>query len=307
LEHGTGTEVAASSGVPLPAEPEPTREKRQRAAPGAAVRRALVVLLADRSVADPAGAEPKTAWHRLQEHANGLLAQLAKRGQGRFDCALVVYGSGRSGETEVATTFSGPLAGRSVVADADLAGGAMRVDETAEQVSNGIGGLISVTRKRPIYLDREPTAAADPAPAFAAVEALVADWRRRSGAGGARPVVLHLTRGQFAPEAIHGAVRRLGEAGPVALYHLVVTESPHPSVSYPAEPAAIRDAALKRLWELSSPLDGAEAISARKAGLSPASRGMVINGKFDLFIDAIQETLTPREGTAPNRNGGGTP
>ncbi len=291
FEHGTGTEVAASSGVPLPAEPQPTPEKPQRAAPETTARRALVVLLADRSVADPAGAERKSVWHRLQEHANGLLAQLAKRGEGRFDCALVVYGSGRSGETEVATTFSGPLTGRSVVADADLGAGAMRVDETTEKVSNGIGGLISVTRKRPIYLDREPAAAADPSPAFAAVEALVADWRRQAGAGDALPVVLHLTRGQFDPEVIERAMSGLRRSGPVALYHLVLTEAPHPSVSYPAEPAAIRDAALKRLWELSSPLHGAEAISARKPAVRPASRGIVINGKFDVFVDAIEAIL----------------
>jgi len=176
-----------------------------------------------------------------------------------------------------------------------LAGGALRVEEVTEQVSNGIGGLVSVARKKPVFLDLKPTDAAAPSPAFAAVKGLLDPWRKDHAASRVAPVVLHMTRGRIEPDEIERAVGQLDEAGPFTLYHLVLTESPHPSVAYPAEPTKIREAALVKLWELTSPLLGRQALAARNPAVTPESRGIVINGKFDLFVDGIVEALTASE------------
>jgi hypothetical protein len=170
-------------------------------------------------------------------------------------------------------------------------------------VSNGIGGLVSVTRKRPVFVDFAPTAAASPSPAFAAVAELVSRWRRDHGQGQVTPVVLHLTRGRFTPETIAEAVGSLGPRGDYTLYHLVVTESPHAAVAYPADAAKIGDAALAKLCELSSLLLGGEALAARKATVAAESRGMVVNGKFDLFWEGIEEALKRMQTEPPDADG----
>jgi hypothetical protein len=294
----------APAGAALPAAAAAqAAEAPAGAAVSAAVEtRALVVLLLDRSAENPA--EEKTAWHRLQQHANELLGQISKRasgqGGGQIDCAVVSYGTGAAGEPEVQTTFAGPLAGRSLVPDGDLAEGALRVEESTEQVSNGIGGLVSVTRKRPVFVDLKPTAAQSPSPGLEAVSGLLAEWRQDHPDSQFVAVVLHATRGRFDPEEAARAVDRLRETAPVTLYHLIITESPHPSVAYPAEADRIEDPTLAKLWELTSPLLGSEALAAKKATVSPQSRGMVINGKFDLFLDGIQEAHAFRLPRFPN-------
>jgi hypothetical protein len=107
------------------------------------------------------------------------------------------------------------------------------------------------------------------------------------------PVVLHLTRGRFDPAEIQEAVGPLREAGvPAAvLYHLVMTESPHRSLAYPAAATPIEDPSLARLLELSSPLLGRRGLASEKPAVSPESLGMVVNGRFDLLLDGMVEAL----------------
>jgi hypothetical protein len=262
-----------------------------------AVDRALVVLLLDRSVEDPTAGKEKSAWRRIEEQADEILGQIAKRAPGRIDVALVSYGTEADGRTSVETTFSGPLAGRTVVADADLASGAIRVEEVAEQVSNGIGGLVSLTRKKPVFVDRQPSAVAAPAAGFSAVKDLLIEWRKERTESRLLPVVLHMTRGRFEPGQIDEAVDQLREAGQLVLCHQVFSESPHASLAYPAEPTKIQDAGIKKLWELTSPLLEGRALAGQRRGVSSESRAMVINGKFDLLLDSIEEALkTPEAG-----------
>jgi hypothetical protein len=317
-EHVAGTEAWAASAppsqadaqadaqaeAPKPAEKPDGRHAAQRAptpvfseaVPMAAGQRVLVMFVLDRSVENPTGEQPKTAWHRLQDQANELLARISQRAAGRIDCALISYGSDAGGHAAVATTFAGPLAGRTVVADTELAGGALRVEEFTEQVSNGIGGLVSVSRKRPVFVDVSSTGAAAPAPAFAAVKGLLTEWRKERGARHVAPVVLHMTRGRFQPDEIEGAVAQLGQVGTFTLYHLVLTESPHPSVAYPSAPVKLRNALLVKLWELTSPLLGAQTFAARKGSVAPGARGIVINGKFDLFLESIEQWRVESKG-----------
>ena len=66
--------------VGMPAPDTPTT-----AVPSPASQRALVLFLLDRSVEDPAAEPAKSVWPRLQQHANELLAEIAKRGGGRAD------------------------------------------------------------------------------------------------------------------------------------------------------------------------------------------------------------------------------
>jgi hypothetical protein len=256
---------------------------------------ALVIFVLDRSVADPFAGDVQSPVGRLQEHANDLLKQISKLSAGAVDVATASYGLGASGEVDVRSTFEGPLAGQTIVRQVDLAAGAIRVEETQEEVSNGIGGLISVTRKKPIYFDLEPTAAAPPVTAFERVAEVAAEWCRQHRSACLAPVVLHLTRGQIEPADIDwakGALARVDStAGPATLYHLVVTEEPHKSLAYPASDEDLGTASLKKLWEASSLLLDRERLAAEKRPVTADARGMVVNGKFDLLLEAIKHRM----------------
>lgn len=256
---------------------------------------ALVMLVLDRSVADPFAASTQNPVGRLQDHANDLLKQLSKVPAGRVDVAMLSYGLDSTGELDVRAAFEGPLAGQTIVAHTALADGAIRVEETQEQVSNGIGGLIDVTRKKPIYFDLEPTAAAPPVKAFEQAAELAAQWCRENRSPALSPIVLHLTRGQIEQQDadwIRSALARVDSiAGPVTLYHLVVTEEPHKSLAYPGTDEEIASPSLKQLWAVTSLLVDRERLSADKRFITADSRGMVVNGKFDVLVDAVKHAV----------------
>jgi hypothetical protein len=273
--------VSQDAAKPQAAKPQAAITMAAPQATDGAASRTLVVLLLDRSVEQPAAAGANIAWTRLQEHANDLLAQIAKRGKGRVEAAVVSYGAAAAGGTDVQVGFAGPLIGRAVVSDAELAAGPLRVEEVTEKVSNGIGGLVEFTRKKPVFIDLPPTAAASAAPAMQAVGQLVGEWNARHAGDPVRTIVLHLTRGRFDPAELpppaDGALH----------YYLIVTESPHRSLSYPGRPDRIDDPLLTQLWQQSSPLAGAERLAAGRPALAADARGIVINAKFDLLLDGL--------------------
>ena len=251
---------------------------------------ALAALLLDRSVADPSNERSRKTWTRLQDHANDLLGQVVKRGRERVEVAVVSYGADPMGRLDLRTTLAGPLEGRTFASGVELEAGSLRIAEVTEQIPNGIGGLISFTRKKPIFLDIEAAAATAVTPALEAVGRLVADWRTRHPGSMCPPVVLHLTRAKLDPEEASAALDGLYRTGAV-LYHLVVTESPHRSLAYPNTPENIADPVLQKLWQWTSLLLGSDRLAVEKRTVAADSRGMVINGRFDLLLDGILGTM----------------
>ena len=262
---------------------------------GGRERAALVVVVLDRSAADPYAGGTQMPFFKLQDQANDVLKQISKLGELAIDAAIVSYGLGAGGEAEIRTTFDGLLAGQTTVKPGALVEGAIRVDQFDEQVSNGIGGLVTITRKKPIYFDLEPTTGAPPQAAFAAAAQIVADWTAQHPAACLAPIVLHLTRGYFDPAEIEQAAATLAavstSSGPVTLYHWIAPETPHKSLVYPADAAELEDPALGKLFEASSPLLARQRLSQEKPSISPDARGFVINGKFDLLLEGVKDAL----------------
>jgi hypothetical protein len=256
----------------------------------------LVVLVLDRSLDDPVGNARNSAYAKLQDQANDLLKQISQFKEAPIDSAIVSYGLGPFGQPELRTTFEGPLTLRAIVSQRELADGPIRVDEFTEQVSNGIGGLVSVTRRKPIYVDLKPTMPASPVAAFGAVAQIAGEWSIRHPLARVAPIVLHLTRGEGEPSMIAAAFSRLHSietiAGPVLLYHLIYTESPHPAVAYPPDDHDLQDPILKKLLGATSTLVGSERLSAlARANVTANSRGFVVNAKFDLLLDGLKAVL----------------
>ncbi len=278
----------ASPPEPNAQEPNPQQPAAQQPATSPAESSpalCLVVLLIDRSVEDPADPTARQLWARLQQQANELLGQIAKRGQGAIEAALVTCGSDDAGGPDVQIGFTGASAGGFFVPGGELPAAALRVEETTEHVSNGIGGLIELTRKRPIFVDLPPTRPASPQPAFEAVAQLVNDWCGRHPGGLVPPIVLHVTRGRAEGVELAQTLQH------ATLYHSVHTDVPHRTVAYANQPEGIEIPALQRLWEISSLLIGAEQLAAKRPAVTADSRGIVINGKFDLLPDGILSVI----------------
>jgi hypothetical protein len=249
--------------------------------------RVALVVIADRSQADPASG----AWLRRQEQVNDILGKIAKRSGGDVDASLVVYG-----DTAVQTEFTGPLQGKAFVPDVELADGALRVERVTGKVSNGIGGLVEFTRSQPIFLDCEPTAPAlNLEPAMAAVADAIRHARQAHEGERVLPIVMHVTGGAFSAETITDAAEALADTGDALLYHSVVPEQLQRTAVYPADARQITDPATAALWQMTSPLAGAEMIAAKRSTITDASRGFVVGAKFDLLVDSIQSLLTTPE------------
>lgn len=261
-----------------------------------AVGPALLVLILDRSVEDPFAGTMPNACSRLSEAGNEFLKLLTSRDLQALpiDAAIVSYGQSGDGVADVRATFDGPLAERSVVRNTELLDGAIRVEEAETQVSNGAGGLITMTKRTPVFFDVEPTSESPPHSAFVAAAGIISDWLAANPSG-QPPLILHLTRGGHTPDDVEAAVAVLdgiiGSRRPV-LQHLVITEVPHRSLAYPASDSELDTAGLKALWQSSSTVPHSEALQAAKRPyIASDSKAFVINGRFDILGEEFRKML----------------
>ena len=254
-----------------------------------------LVFVLDRSVADPYAADLANVCSKLLTQLGDMTAEVVKAGKGAVEAAVVTYGDS-GGDVDVRTTLEGGLAGKTFARDTELMSGAVRVDEFEDQVSDGVGGLIVIPRKRPVLVEVEPTGAARMQPAFQAVAGLLRQWCANHADASLSPLVVHLTRGNAAPDDVQAAVAELASVttlggAPVALYHAVTTETPHASVVYPDSDAALETDSLRALWQGASPVLFGDQLAAEKPTIRPGSRGLVVNGKFFLLVDAFKRAL----------------
>ena len=286
-------EVTADA--PLESQPDEGYELAGSRAPRE--RAALLVFLLDRSVQDPFAADPNNPCLRLQEQVNDWLTKLAKKPTGQIETGIISYGMDSIGEVEVRNSFESGLSGRILVTDTELESGAIRVREYEQQLPNGIGGLITLMQKQLIMVELEPTAAASPQAGFEAAAAAISEWCERHPDACSPPVVLHLTRGQHSAEDLESAVAPLQSlstsSGPVVIYHVVATDVPHSSLSYCENDDDLSLPELKSLFAVTSDLLGRDDLMQKKPSVvKPGSRGIVVNGKFDLLLDGIREALS---------------
>jgi hypothetical protein len=269
---------------------------------------ALVLFVLDRSVDDPFSGNLKNACARLQGRLGDLVEQIVKFGGGAIDVGVVSYGLNGMGEVEVRSALEGGLAPRSLARDSELEAGAVRVEDFAEEIPNGVGGLITINHRRPVLVEVEPTYGAAATPAFTQASQMVASWCSDHPATKMPPVVIHLTRGKLDPADAENAAAQLQSvvaftgvvqagqlqsvspaAGPnVVLYHVVETEADSPTVVCPDSETQLADPSLQVLWRLSSPLLARAELAADKPTITEQSRGLVVNGKPNLLLDALR-------------------
>jgi hypothetical protein len=291
-----GGEAAVEEQAPAPvAAMEPQEEPLPAFGPIRPDKPAVVAFVVDRSSADPSSEAPDTPCARLVAHLGEAVGRIGKLGCGAVDVAVVSYGRDAVGNVDVRDALEGALAGRHFVRDTELDTEEIPVQEFIEERDNGIGRIMKIPHRRVQIVQIEPTAPAPAAPAFSRLAELLSQWCRDNPDSAMPPIVLHLTRGQLDEADARDAVAQLGvvstAAGPAVVYHLVETDAPGMSVSYPDNDAGLEDAGLRVLWELSSPLLGREELAEQRPHISRQSRGLVVNGVFDQLLSAIRRAL----------------
>ncbi|MDO4583646.1 MAG: hypothetical protein Q4D62_06035 [Planctomycetia bacterium] len=269
---------------PLP-ENKPIRESETLGA-----RDILVILLVDRSVSDLTYRPALDAWEKRANKTAFMLGELARRGRGRYDVSLIYYGEETSG-TRVETD----LLGEEFAADNSLVESAGKVETTTIQIPNGIGGLISLPRKKLWFAEANPTLRSDPVPAFGQIAEVIRLWNRKRPAKWLQPLVLHITGGDFQRNRMDEARRQLvsEDLPPVWLCHWIFTERPHVGVCCPSDPFFTEEELLKELWQWSDPLPGREILAGIRPGIHAESRGLMVNMNFDILFEVI-DTMASR-------------
>jgi hypothetical protein len=253
------------------------------------------IILFDRGLSDPTDKEDSLVYVRLKENANGLLKQLSSKQalEHNIDVALVSYCS-NGGQIEVQSHFDTDKSQDGFLQNSKLPESAIRVDEEETQVSNGAGGLVWITKKTPIHVDSPPGEIGALLEAFEKSHHLIETWQQKQSAG-CPTFILHFTAGQHSVESIEGAVSTLVKTDtnstPI-IFNLVVTESPHGSSIFCGTDEDLEDASLKALWNISSALPHMEKLQEKnRPYLNSESRGLIVNGKFDIFPDLLDIEL----------------
>jgi len=289
--HGDSPEALRPEDMPRVAESTPPAEAEASCVSAAST--TLVAFVLDRSCQTPdaSGMDPKSPWRRLQDRVNELIGQLVRQGRGAMEVTMLAYGIGPDGQPEVLAVPDDPSPEPAWLRLSELADRTIRVDEFTDQVSNGIGGLLTITRKRPVFFDLAPTPPASPTAVFAKIAERLLQWTAAHPGVEAETVIVHCTRGAFEPGAMREALGQLDAARPAmpspVLYHVIVTEAAHRAMTYPSSPDGMESDGLRTLWELTGPLSQGDALAGRRPGVSPGARGMVINAVFDVLAEVV--------------------
>jgi len=248
-------------------------------------RQALVVLLMDRSVSSLIYKPALETWEKRKDKIRFMLGEFARRGRGRYDVGIVSYGKERDGRMSA----DRDSLGRAFLPDNCLSETAGKVELTMIQIPNGIGGLISLPRKKLFFTDSTPTYPGDPVMGIRSAIEIIREWEATRQNKVLPPVIVHLTSGQFLTERLDEALELLSDPTlpPVNFLQWVFTERPHVGVCCPPDESFTQDETLKMLWERTSPLPAREFLAGVRPGIHEESRGMMVNMDFDVLFEVL--------------------
>jgi len=235
-----------------------------------------VICLLGRGVSDPYSSEIGKLFSKLQTFCNSVIHQISETdSQDYISVGLVVYGSNTEGQPDIQIGFEGDSEERNWVSSNDLSDVSIRIIETEEEVPNGIGGLLKIPRKTPVYIEVEPASYGATTEGASKVKELVVEAQN-----GTTVTLLHFLLAP-SPENETNELKDLVDLdreNNFRLFHVVVTETPHPACSFPlTSDEQIQDEKLKAIFEASSPYQSSE---------SKMSRGLCVNSITNL-IDAV--------------------
>ena len=208
-----------------------------------------------------------------------------------FDVGVIGYGA--SVAPALALANGTPLVSISKLADHPL-----RVEDRAQKIPDGAGGLVEQSVKFPIWVDPHAQGGTPMTEAFSQGHTALTRWVAEHRAG-FPPVVFNITDGEATdgdPRGAAAALRSLNtDDGEALLFNVHLSERRAPAVEFPSTDEALPDAFARRLFGMSSELPPHLQSAARQEGYSveDGTRGFVFNADAAAVIQFLDIGTRP--------------
>lgn len=189
-----------------------------------------------------------------------------------------VIGYGRS----TGSALGGVLANRLLTPIAEVAEYPLRVETRLKRVSDGMGSVVEMPVRFPVWLYPLADGATPMCQAFAQAKNIIERWLTEHPQG-FPPTVLHLTDGESSdgdPTTLGQEIMSLGtDDGQALIFNCHVSSQSSSKIEYPTGASRLPDKFARTLFEVSSPLPLNFLGAAKQLGVNAeeGSRGFIFN------------------------------
>ena len=204
----------------------------------------------------------------------------------------------------VGTAFGGLLADRLIAPIAEVAEYPLRVETRLKRVSDGVGGIVEMPVRFPVWVYPTADGGTPMCQAFTQAKAVLQQWLAEHPQG-FPPTVLHITDGESGdgdPTELGREIMTLGtDDGEVLLFNCHVSSNRKGKVEYPTEEVRLPDGFARTLFQVSSVLPLNFLAAARQLGVQAieGSRGFVFNADPSSVVQ-FYEIGTSLTGMSPH-------
>jgi hypothetical protein len=200
----------------------------------------------------------------------------------------------------VGPAFSGPLAGKELVAVSEIGNMPARLEERTKKVDDGAGGLVDQTIRFPVWFDPVANGGTPMCRALDQAHGILQGWLAQHP-GCFPPIVINITDGEATdgdPTSAADAIRKLSSNdGEAMLFNLHLSSQRMPAIEFPDSEASLPDQFAQFLFRLSSLLPAYMRHIAQQEGykVSDGSRGFVFNADMVAVIRFLDIGTRPSD------------
>jgi len=209
-----------------------------------------------------------------------------------FDVGVIGYGSNVQPALAIGSDST------PIVPISRLANSPLRVEDRAQKIPDGAGGLVEQTVKLPIWIDPHANGGTPMTEALTQGRQALTTWVQQHAAA-FPPVVFNITDGEatdgdpcHAAQALQSLATDDGEA---LLFNVHLSDRRAPSVEFPASDETLPDSFARRLFSMSSTLPPHLQSAARQEGyvVEDGTRGFVFNADAAAVIQFLDIGTRP--------------
>ena len=260
----------------------------------------LFVIDQSGSMSDNFSVPPKPKAQGVADAINKLLQNLVikcAKSEGIRDYYYIgVIGYGK----DIASAFTGELAGNDIVPISEIANKPARIEERTKKVDDGAGGLVDQTVKFPIWFDAVSNNGTPMTQAFQKANSIIEGWLQQHP-NCFPPTVIHITDGESTDGDPSSEMQKLtsqsSNDGNVLLFNLHLSDNPNArQLEFPGNTELLPDQYSQMLFKSASPLTSFMIDVAKKdykLNVTENSKGFVLNGDLALIITAMEIGTRP--------------
>lgn len=209
-----------------------------------------------------------------------------------FHVGVLGYG------TQVASAFTGSLAGKDLVPISEIGNSPSRLDERTREREDGAGGIVKEKTRFPIWFEPVANGGTPMSQALSRAKEIMEGWLRQHP-DCYPPIVVNITDGESTdadPSGPANALRQLRSSdGEVLLLNAHLSSSRAAPIAFPDSDAALPDQFAKLLFGMSSVLTPGMRAAAQQEGTntSESTRGFVFNADLVSVIKFLDIGTRP--------------